>query len=363
MDNSLEELALWEPDIGLLGGQWSPVPQLNEDGTPQLIEGESFWSDDGFPLKEDLNECLGPGLDLIGDESPFAEWLDDRVDISEIDKYIRETENEKLIRETEIDVGMYSLEESVNLWLEMESPILSITETSSPPNGNPKSAQDDGSCVKEPTLEDQVDDSPLSAQPSPSSSLEPTSLTCVEDTNDDDDDMPSVSSPGQSNELPGQQVILMEPFDEEIIVEIPLDPRETLSPSTSTDSQPESLSNSGSRKAPRKVPIKSSRRAKPYSRQKPPPQDSDESSSSSDEQDGYVMRGGRKERKRDQNRTAAWRYRVKKRAEQEVLNVEEAELLEINKELSQKASQLSTEIGYLKGLMREMLISKGLLRK
>ncbi|GAB6025852.1 hypothetical protein CHUAL_011831 [Chamberlinius hualienensis] len=71
----------------------------------------------------------------------------------------------------------------------------------------------------------------------------------------------------------------------------------------------------------------------------------------------------RKERKKHQNRNAATKYRQKKRAEQEKIGSEEKDLEFKNKELKQKFESLSTEIAYLKGLMREILTARGMLKK
>jgi len=66
----------------------------------------------------------------------------------------------------------------------------------------------------------------------------------------------------------------------------------------------------------------------------------------------------KKERKRDQNKTAATRYRLKKRSEQDLLSKEESLLLERNTELKSSVDKLANEIGYLKGLMREILAKR-----
>ncbi|XP_062853864.1 cyclic AMP-dependent transcription factor ATF-4 [Trichomycterus rosablanca] len=66
----------------------------------------------------------------------------------------------------------------------------------------------------------------------------------------------------------------------------------------------------------------------------------------------------KKVKKMEQNKTAATRYRQKKRVEQEVLNTECAELENRNKELSEKADSLSREIQYLKDLIEEVRSAK-----
>jgi len=62
----------------------------------------------------------------------------------------------------------------------------------------------------------------------------------------------------------------------------------------------------------------------------------------------------KKLKKMEQNKTAATRYRQKKRVEQELLSVEREELEKKNRELAEKAESISREIQYLKDLMEEV---------
>uniref|UniRef100_A0A3P9Q1F9 Cyclic AMP-dependent transcription factor ATF-4 n=1 Tax=Poecilia reticulata TaxID=8081 RepID=A0A3P9Q1F9_POERE len=62
----------------------------------------------------------------------------------------------------------------------------------------------------------------------------------------------------------------------------------------------------------------------------------------------------KKQKKMEQNKTAATRYRHKKRAEQDALLVEHAQLERKNVELTEKAESMAREIGYLKELMEEV---------
>lgn len=66
----------------------------------------------------------------------------------------------------------------------------------------------------------------------------------------------------------------------------------------------------------------------------------------------------KKQRKMEQNKTAATRYRLKKRAEQESLHTEYERLEERNRELVEKADSISKEIQYLKELMEEVRVAK-----
>ncbi|XP_048846549.1 cyclic AMP-dependent transcription factor ATF-4-like [Brienomyrus brachyistius] len=66
----------------------------------------------------------------------------------------------------------------------------------------------------------------------------------------------------------------------------------------------------------------------------------------------------KKLKKMEQNKTAATRYRQKKRAEQEALVEECTELETRNRELEEKAESISKEIQYLKDLMEEVRNAK-----
>jgi len=68
----------------------------------------------------------------------------------------------------------------------------------------------------------------------------------------------------------------------------------------------------------------------------------------------------RKQRKKQQNRDAALRYRMKKKAESESTDTECNKLEKRNKDLSDKCDQMTREIKYLKDLMTEVHRVRGL---
>jgi len=70
----------------------------------------------------------------------------------------------------------------------------------------------------------------------------------------------------------------------------------------------------------------------------------------------------KKLRKKEQNKNAATRYRLKKKMEVEVILEEEQGLQETNDKLKQRVSELSQEIRYLKDLMRDLCRAKGLIK-
>ncbi|XP_023142479.1 cyclic AMP-dependent transcription factor ATF-4-like [Amphiprion ocellaris] len=76
-----------------------------------------------------------------------------------------------------------------------------------------------------------------------------------------------------------------------------------------------------------------------------------------------VTRQDKKQKKMEQNKTAAIRYRQKKRAEQDALIAEHALLKRTNMELTEKAVSMAREIEYLRELMEEVrsaMLKKGI---
>jgi len=70
----------------------------------------------------------------------------------------------------------------------------------------------------------------------------------------------------------------------------------------------------------------------------------------------------KKLRKKEQNKTAALRYRVKKREEADTIQSEVDGLESRNGELKGKVEELEREIKYMKELMREVYMAKGLIK-
>ncbi|KAM4611839.1 cyclic AMP-dependent transcription factor ATF-4 [Polymixia lowei] len=167
-----------------------------------------------------------------------------------------------------------------------------------------------------------------------------------------------------------QFVVVLAPKDEPALVSLPNPPSvktSTLSSDCDSDSGIESVSGSPPRlpspspsPSPPLTPSTStsagSSRTKPYSKTEP-------SSPSPKAPKVKSVSGApkvveKKLKKMEQNKTAATRYRQKKRAEQEVLNTECTELENRNRELAEKAESISKEIQYLKDLMEEVRNAK-----
>jgi cyclic AMP-dependent transcription factor ATF-4 len=74
-----------------------------------------------------------------------------------------------------------------------------------------------------------------------------------------------------------------------------------------------------------------------------------------------VAPSDKKNRKKEQNKNAATRYRMKKKAEVEEILSEEKGLLDTHGELNNQITDLQREIKYLKGLMRDLFKAKGII--
>ncbi|XP_054636395.1 cyclic AMP-dependent transcription factor ATF-4 [Dunckerocampus dactyliophorus] len=99
-------------------------------------------------------------------------------------------------------------------------------------------------------------------------------------------------------------------------------------------------------------PAPDSSRTKPYA--KPEPASASSLKGKVKSVSGAPKVVEKKLKKMEQNKTAATRYRQKKRVEQELLGVERDELEKKNRELAEKAESISREIQYLKDLMEEV---------
>merc|ERR1719238_1823707 len=136
-----------------------------------------------------------------------------------------------------------------------------------------------------------------------------------------------------------------------IIIIAPSPPAESITASTSSDSDPE-WSPSPCPLSPAQLSLLSkkpeqTKTRKKYARSKPP---------SAPCVAPYPV--DKKERKKAQNRTAAFRYREKKKSEQDLAEEELEALADKNSQLQEKLVEMETEFKYLKKLMVEAGLGK-----
>ncbi|XP_027874788.1 cyclic AMP-dependent transcription factor ATF-4 [Xiphophorus couchianus] len=132
-------------------------------------------------------------------------------------------------------------------------------------------------------------------------------------------------------------------------------PNQSHSTAQSSDSESDSGIESAAGSPPRRPsppnsPVAGSSRTKPYCKLQPPSPKTPKIKSVS----GAPKVVEKKLKKMEQNKTAATRYRQKKRVEQEHLSSELEDLESRNNELKEKAESISREIQYLKDLMEEV---------
>ncbi|XP_049427136.1 cyclic AMP-dependent transcription factor ATF-4 [Epinephelus fuscoguttatus] len=159
----------------------------------------------------------------------------------------------------------------------------------------------------------------------------------------------------------GHFVVLLTNKEEPSIISLPDQSVKTSPPSSDCDSDSGIESAAGSpghlpSPPPTPSPTAGSSRTKPYSKPEPTATTSSPSAKTSKVKSvsGAPKVVEKKLKKMEQNKTAATRYRQKKRVEQDLLNTECEELLKRNQELTEKAESISREIQYLKDLMEEV---------
>lgn len=160
----------------------------------------------------------------------------------------------------------------------------------------------------------------------------------------------------------GHFVVVLSPKEEPTII-----PTSTLSASSSCDDQSDD-SDSGIDSVSGSPPhhpssspspsIAGSSRTKPYSKPEPETTSPTTLSGKVKSVSGAPKVVEKKLKKMEQNKTAATRYRQKKKSEQEVLSEECSELEQRNRELAEKADGISREIQYLRDLMEEVRSAK-----
>merc|ERR1719278_1078152 len=138
---------------------------------------------------------------------------------------------------------------------------------------------------------------------------------------------------------------------EVIIIIAPSSPAESLTTTAASDSDPEwSLSPCPLSPAQQSLlsrKLEQGRTWKKYARSKPPSPPS-----------AAPYPADKKERKKAQNRTAAFRYREKKKSEQDLAEEELEALADKNSQLQEKLLEMETEFKYLKKLMVEAGLGK-----
>lgn len=210
-------------------------------------------------------------------------------------------------------------------------------------------------CVPEPQEELEIKSEPTSPEPaSPTFNLPPSPAYTL-DLGSEVDVSESEVKPAVSPVIPQVQRLVLSLSPTRIV--LVLAPKEDASVATTTTAAPEVLQAS---------PPQRSCRSRPYPEPKckgSPPSPSSSSgvkvkplpsAAASDDRAPLKPTKTKKLKKMEQNKTAATRYRQKKKSEKEDLLKEYTVLERKNMELTEKADSMAREIAYLKELMEEV---------
>uniref|UniRef100_A0A8C7XJW3 Cyclic AMP-dependent transcription factor ATF-4 n=1 Tax=Oryzias sinensis TaxID=183150 RepID=A0A8C7XJW3_9TELE len=292
-----------------------------------------------LPWLDPLDQLRGE--DVLGD----LHWMAERVDLSEFDL-------DSLIGSCspaeESPSSPEDLLASLDVPMELDSfhlPALSAPDQeilSSP------------FCVPDPQEELEIKSEPASPIPSPPAVASPSAPDFTLDLGSEVDVPVSEVKPIVASVVPQVPKIVLSLSPARII--LVLAPKSEVSVTTT----PEVIQCS-----PPTSPTEGSHRSRPYPKPSPPASPSmvvDEGRSSraagGTERTTLKSPKDKKLKKMEQNKTAATRYRQKKRVEQDSLLAEHAVLERKNVELTEKAESLTREIEYLKELMEEVRQTK-----
>ncbi|XP_072299885.1 activating transcription factor 4b [Eucyclogobius newberryi] len=208
-------------------------------------------------------------------------------------------------------------------------------------------------CVPEPQEELQIKSEPVS--PAPSSPVYTLDLGSEVDVSESEVEVTEVK-PVVASVIPQIPRFVVSLSPTRIV--LVLAPRDQLGTSTATVTTTPT-------EAPEPCPPTRASRSRPYPDPKhktcpSPPSGVKVKSSQSAMEDRVQLKAPRdkKSKKMEQNKTAATRYRQKKRAEHDALSDEFAILERKNVELTEKAESMSREIQYLKELMDEVRLTR-----
>lgn len=384
LDKDEEVLPLGGTESPLSSFSSSPLPSLSPPCTPpSLHRGEKAGLNQlSLPWFSSNELCLDNGGADSGNEHSFSEmdWMTERIDLSGFDL-------ESLIDSCDSEDPPSSPEElmaSLESQIDLDSqPVASDnTPSPSPPVSVPEIDQlsnlsftlntpvstpfissipcevsDPSSEVPEPQAELEIKSEPASPVPSPSilppeSPTDTLELGCEVDIAEVQSPTPvAMRVPKIVLSLsPTRIVLVLAPKEEASVIathpgEVVVD--NSPSPASPVPQTPAS-------------PQSRSCRVKPYPTPDSKPTQNQQSESPSltgrvkSTSGSKVVVEKKKLKKMEQNKTAATRYRQKKRAEQESLQSECTALEERNQELAEKAESLTKEIQYLKELMDEV---------
>ncbi|KAM7419737.1 hypothetical protein PAMA_016700 [Pampus argenteus] len=303
------------------------------------------------------------GAEDVIDDLAGMDWMSEKIDLGEFDNFLASLDSP-------MDPDLNSL--ATVTPVTPDSLELGLSGMSFPPLEFPLPGAAEAKTTEvDPSLEVVMKSEPTSPAPPQSPLCPPSTLELGSEMDVVDAEktisLPATIIPDASGSspivllfAPSGHLMVVPTNKEESSVSIP-DLSVNASPSSSdcdSDSGIESFAGSPPRissSPPTPSPTAGSSRTKPYSKSDPTSASSPSAKSSRVKSvSGAPKVVEKKLKKMEQNKTAANRYRQKKRVEQELLNDECDELEKRNSELAEKAESISREIQYLKDLMEEV---------
>ncbi|XP_029012332.1 cyclic AMP-dependent transcription factor ATF-4 [Betta splendens] len=294
----------------------------------------------------------GHGADGSKDDLEAMDWMSEKIDLSEFDldsligsctsdESPSSPEDILASLDSHIELDLEAFDPDIRAQLSLSLPTIPCLLLEPPVSGPTEAKKSETFPDEEVMKSEPLSSAPSPCPPSPAYTLELGSEVDVLEA-----EKPSTSSAGK---------IITDPIQVTV-------PHLTIKSSPQSDSDSDSGFESAAGSPPRlpsPAPSSSSSagssRTKPYSKPEPTPVSPPSAKVSKVKSvSGAPKVVEKKLKKMEQNKTAATRYRQKKRVEQESLQSECDELEKKNHELKEKAESISREIQYLKDLMEEV---------
>lgn len=299
---------------------------------------------------------------VTGDAFSGMDWMTEKIDLSDFDL-------DSLIGSCDLDEPPSSPEEllaSLESQMDLDLAPLPFPSASTPVPEELNLPPFPLDLPVEPEIQDEpvsveIKSEPVSPAPAPSSPAPPSPAFTLELGSEVDisiSELEKTTTKASSDNQTPSIVLSLSPAHIVVVLTTKEEPSLSNSSSDQSDSGIESVSGSPPRvQSPVPSPkFAGASRTKPYS--KPDPDAVVNIAGKVKAVSGTSKTADKKLKKMEQNKTAATRYRQKKRVEQESLNAECSELENRNRELAEKADSISREIQYLKDLIEEVRSAK-----
>ncbi|XP_061741074.1 activating transcription factor 4b [Nerophis ophidion] len=349
-----------------LSSQSSPTFYSPPHSPPVIFQGKSGISSEPlpFPLLDNSGQLRDAAMDGRDDVFGDLDWMAERMDLSDLDL-------DSLIGPCIPDKDSPSDPNEFMASLELDSlpiqTLSSLATASAPDLPYPQAAGSDPfevcgvpspvQCIPEPQEELEIKSEPTSCDSPPSTSPSIAASPAYTLDLGSEVDVPTSDVGPVAVAPPVQRVVLSLSPTRIVLLLAPQNNAGLLAAAPTVT--PHSTSARSSRSTPYPKPNTSP--PSPTVKVKPCADEGASSKVPGNKTDGRTASKApknKKQKKMEQNKTAATRYRQKKRVEQDTLLSEHATLERKNVELSEKAESMAREIEYLKELMEEVRVAR-----